>query len=180
MVDPEPVTATGVIRNLNIAANGGGGDGKLSATVVGSSKIVPNQEAPRSDHPTAAGDTVAPPATEQAAATDNAAAADPNELKPNVPAEDTAALPPLQQSNQLENAGGTPAARLHRAQRRKRRWRTFLQAREKEEGDQQAEPVLGKVCEANLSRLRPVARVKKVPAAGGQELSRPSGTFCRC
>ncbi|MGA3195271.1 MAG: outer membrane protein assembly factor BamD [Terriglobales bacterium] len=107
MVDPEPVTATGVIRNLNIAANGGGGDGKLSATVVDSSKIVPNQEAPRSDHPTAAGDTVAPP--DQVAATDTAAA-DPNELKPNVPAEDTAALPPLQQSNQLENAGGTPAA----------------------------------------------------------------------
>jgi hypothetical protein len=32
-------------------------------------------------------------------------AADPNELKPNVEA-DPSALPPLQQSNQLDNSGG--------------------------------------------------------------------------
>jgi len=35
--------------------------------------------------------------------------ADPNELKPNVLA-DPNALPPLQQSNQLENGGGAPGA----------------------------------------------------------------------
>jgi hypothetical protein len=35
--------------------------------------------------------------------------ADPNELKPNVEA-DPNALPPLQQSNQLENGGGAPGA----------------------------------------------------------------------
>jgi hypothetical protein len=35
--------------------------------------------------------------------------ADPNELKPNVAA-DPNALPPLQQSNQLDSSGGAPSA----------------------------------------------------------------------
>ncbi len=110
MVDPEPITATNVIRGLSQAANGGGG--KLSATVV-DGKITPNQEAPRSDTSAATADTAAP-APEQPAGTAAAAnelkpnVPDANELKPNVEAADPSALPPLQQSNQLE--GGTPAA----------------------------------------------------------------------
>jgi outer membrane protein assembly factor BamD len=117
MVDPEPVTATGVIRGLSQAANGGKGDGKLSATVI-DGKIVPNEPAPRSDNPTAAGDTTAPPAQNQPAAADTASATnelkpnvvDPNELKPNVDAADSSTLPPLQQSNQLASGSGTPSA----------------------------------------------------------------------
>src|SRR5271157_4358084 len=118
MVDAEPVTATDVIKNLARVSAAGGGDGKLSATIV-DGKVEPNQPAPRSDNPTAAGDTVAPPAQDQPAGTGTAPgtasaaneltpnAADPNELKPNVDAADPNALPPLQQSNQLENASGS-------------------------------------------------------------------------
>ena len=117
MIDPEPVTATGVLKGLSKAANAGGGDGKLSATVV-DGKIVPNQAAPRSDNPTAAGDTAPPPSQDQPAAANSASAAnelkpnvvDPNELKPNVDAADPTVLPPLQQSNQLESGSGTPSA----------------------------------------------------------------------
>jgi len=117
MVDQEPVTATGVIRDLALSANGrGSADAKLGATVINGGKIEPNQPAPRSDSETAAG------APGQAAATDTTPAAtaanelkpnmaDPNELKPNVDA-DPNPLPPLQQSNQLENAaaGGTSSS----------------------------------------------------------------------
>jgi outer membrane protein assembly factor BamD len=113
MVDPEPMTATKVVRDLAMAAGGGssGGNGKLAATTI-DGKVAPNQEAPRSDNPTPAGDTTAPadqnsPAPRTATSITSgdvkAAAADPNELKPNVET-DPNALPPLQQSNQLENA----------------------------------------------------------------------------
>lgn len=113
LVDSEPVTATGVIRDLARSANGGDADAKLGATVINGGKIEPNQPAPRSDSATAAG----APGQTQAAATDTTPAAtaanelkpnvaDPNELKPNVET-DPNALPPLQQSNQLENASGT-------------------------------------------------------------------------
>ena len=111
MVDPEPETATGVVQSLAKAVNGdAGGGGKLTATTI-DGKVAPNQEAPRSDNPTAAGDTAANPGTGQA---DSAAAAgsdikasvaDSSELKPNVEPEANT-LPPLQQSNQLEDAGG--------------------------------------------------------------------------
>ena len=117
MVDPEPVTATGVVRDLTKAMGGAGGDNKIGVeTINADGKVAPNQEAPRSDAPPA--DAAAPPATEQPlAAPDPATAAaelkpnvaDPNELKPNVEA-DPNALPPLQQSNQLENGGGAPGA----------------------------------------------------------------------
>jgi len=100
MVDPEPVTATGIIKEMAHAAQGGGGDNKLSVETTNGT-IAPNQEAPRSDTPAAA---VAP---EQPAAA--ASVADPNELKPNVEADPTA-LPPLQQSNQLDSSGATSSA----------------------------------------------------------------------
>jgi outer membrane protein assembly factor BamD len=96
MVDPEPVTATGVVRAMATAAGGSGG-GKLTVETTNGT-VAPNQEAPRSDAP---------------AATDSAdvkpAVADPNELKPNVET-DPNALPPLQQSNQLDSSGGTSSA----------------------------------------------------------------------
>jgi hypothetical protein len=57
----------------------------------------PSEAAPRSDTPTATADA-AP-----------AVAADPNELKPNVEP-DPNALPPLQQSNQLETGSGGSSA----------------------------------------------------------------------
>ena len=120
LVDAEPETATKVVSEIAIAA-GGNADGKLNATVV-NGKVGPNQEAPRSDASTATTDATG--ANSQPAAADAATAsapaaneltpavADPNELKPNV--EQDAALPPLQQSNELANgvvaAPGTKSA----------------------------------------------------------------------
>jgi len=90
MVDPAPVNPTEIVHKMTSAAMGG--ENKLSVeTTTGT--VAPNQEAPRSDAPAAA-------------APEQAAAADPNELKPNVEA-DPNALPPLQQSNQLDSSGGS-------------------------------------------------------------------------
>jgi outer membrane protein assembly factor BamD len=115
MVDPAPTNPSDVVRRVAGAA--GLGDNKLGVeTISADGKVAPNQEAPRSDAPPA--DAATAPATEQPlAAPDPATAAaelkpnvaDPNELKPNVEA-DPNALPPLQQSNQLENGGGAPGA----------------------------------------------------------------------
>jgi len=121
LVDPEPETATKVVSEIAIAA-GGNADGKLNATIV-NGKVGPNEAAPRSDSPTATADT-APTANGQPAATDAGTAAapaaneltpnvaDPNELKPNQGQD--AALPPLQQSNELGDtavaAAGTKSA----------------------------------------------------------------------
>ena len=97
LVDPEPVTATGVVRQMTNAASGGGGDNKVTVETT-NGKPVPNEEAPRSDAPAAT-----------ATAEEKPAVADPNELKPNVEA-DPNALPPLQQNNQLEGGGGSSSA----------------------------------------------------------------------
>jgi outer membrane protein assembly factor BamD len=111
MVDAAPVTANEVVRSVATSLGGGGSKVVHVETVDG--KVAPNQEAPRSDATAAtAGQTAAPPA-EQPAAQDAAAelkpnVADPNELKPNVEP-DPNALPPLQQSNQLDS-GGAPSA----------------------------------------------------------------------
>jgi|SRR5450631_96088 outer membrane protein assembly factor BamD len=112
MVDPAPTNPNDVVRKVASAA-GMGGDNKVGVETIGTDgKVLPNQEAPRSDTPPA--DPATAPAPEQpAAAPDPAAAAaelkpsvaDPNELKPNVEA-DPNALPPLQQSNQLDSSGG--------------------------------------------------------------------------
>jgi outer membrane protein assembly factor BamD len=105
MVDPEPVTATGVVKELSSAM--GGGNSKLKVeTVSGTSP--PNQEAPRSDAPVA--NAVPPAAAVPAAAAElKPTAADPNELRPNVEP-DPNALPPLQQSNQLDSGSGATSA----------------------------------------------------------------------
>jgi outer membrane protein assembly factor BamD len=103
MVDPEPETATRVVQQMANAAKGG--DNAVSAETIhtnANGEVAPNQEAPRSDTGTATTD----PATADAKP---AVAADPNELKPNVEP-DANALPPLQQSNQLDSNGGTSAS----------------------------------------------------------------------
>ncbi len=90
MVDPEPETATKVVQQMANAARGLGGDNTVSAETINTNgKVAPNHEAPRSD----------------TAADSKPSVADPNELKPNVEA-DPNALPPLQQSNQLDGSGG--------------------------------------------------------------------------
>ena len=115
MVDSETVTAPGVTRDLVRAVSGGSdAGGKLTATTI-SGTNAPNEPAPRSDTPSA-GDAATPGQTPAASPDATAAAAelkpnvaDPNELKPNV-APDPNALPPLQQSNQLDSsAAGSPS-----------------------------------------------------------------------
>jgi outer membrane protein assembly factor BamD len=121
LVDPEPETATKFVGEIAVAAGRGNADGKLGASVV-SGSVAPNQEAPRSDTPPAASADAAAPAKGQPAATDAGTAsapapaaneltpnvaADPNELKPNV--DQDAALPPLQQSNELSNGAAAAA-----------------------------------------------------------------------
>jgi outer membrane protein assembly factor BamD len=115
MVDPAPTNPGDVVRKVVSAGGMAGGDNKIGVETV-DGKVAPNQEAPRSDAP-AAGDPSAAAPEQPAAAQDPAAAAaelkpnvaDPNELKPNVET-DPNALPPLQQSNQLENGGGASSA----------------------------------------------------------------------
>ena len=109
MVDPVPTNPGDVVRRVASAA-GLGGDNKVGVeTISADGKVAPNQEAPRSDAPPA--DAAPAPAPEQpaAAAELKPNVADPNELKPNVEP-DPSALPPLQQSNQLESGGGATSA----------------------------------------------------------------------
>jgi outer membrane protein assembly factor BamD len=114
MVDPAPTNPNDVVRRVANAA--GGGDGKLGVQTI-DGKVAPNQEAPRSDAPPAPETPAVAPAEQPEAAPDAATAAtelkpnvaDPNELKPNVES-DPNALPPLQQSNQLDSSNGTPSA----------------------------------------------------------------------
>jgi outer membrane protein assembly factor BamD len=111
MVDPAPTNPGDVVRKV-VSAGGMAGDNKIGVETV-DGKIAPNQEAPRSDAPAAAvADApvaAAPPEQPAAAAELKPNVADPNELKPNVEP-DPNALPPLQQSNQLENGGGASSA----------------------------------------------------------------------
>jgi outer membrane protein assembly factor BamD len=116
MVDQETVTATGVVNQMSTAARGGGGDEKVGAERINGT-VAPNQPTPRSDAPAPAADSAAAttpaehPAAQGAPATAELrpTVADPNELKPNVEP-DTTALPPLQQTNQLEGGGTSSSA----------------------------------------------------------------------
>jgi len=101
MVDPVPTNPNDVLRKVVSAGGLAGGDNKVSVETTTPGKVAPNQEAPRSDAPAAAADA--------AAAELKPNVADPNELKPNVEA-DPNALPPLQQSNQLDTSGGASSA----------------------------------------------------------------------
>jgi outer membrane protein assembly factor BamD len=117
LVDQAPVTATDVVKQVSRSA-GMGGENRLGVETTAGT-VVPNQPAPRSDaDPAGASDpAIATVPGEPGAAPDPAAAAaelkptpaDPNELKPNVDA-DPNALPPLQQSNQLDNGGTSSSA----------------------------------------------------------------------
>ncbi|MGO9403490.1 MAG: outer membrane protein assembly factor BamD [Terriglobales bacterium] len=113
MVDPEPVTATDVVRRVTSSMSGGNSpDNKVKVETLNGA-VPQSQEAPRSDAPAA--DSGMATAADQPAAQEPAAAelkpnvADPNELKPNVES-DPNALPPLQQSNQLNSSGGASSA----------------------------------------------------------------------
>jgi outer membrane protein assembly factor BamD len=114
MVDPEPVTAGDVVRDLTKAGLGLGGDNKLTVQTI-NGKVPANEPAPRSDSGTASVDPSVPAPGDQPAPQGPAAAelkpnaADPNELKPNV-ASDPTALPPLQQNNELDMSNGTPSS----------------------------------------------------------------------
>ena len=109
MVDPAPTNPNDVVRKVVSAGGMAGGDNKIGVETV-DGKVAPNQEAPRSDAPAAAADAVvAAPPEQPAAAELRPSVADPNELKPNVEA-DPNALPPLQQSNQLQDGGGASSA----------------------------------------------------------------------
>ena len=114
MIDPPPVTATDVVRSVTASMSA---DNKLGVRTI-NGKVTPNEAAPRSDTPAVATDDTATPAADQAASTPDTTApvaaelkpaADPNELKPNVDA-DPNALPPLQQSNQIDTSNGTTAS----------------------------------------------------------------------
>jgi outer membrane protein assembly factor BamD len=117
LVDQAPVTATDVVKQVSRSA-GMGGENRLGVETTAGT-VAPNQPAPRSDADSAgaADPAIATVPGEPGAAPDPAAAAaelkptpaDPNELKPNVDA-DPNALPPLQQSNQLDNGGGTSSS----------------------------------------------------------------------
>ncbi len=104
LVDQEPVAATGVVRALAMAAGGGSsGTGTVTATtMVG--KDTPNEEAPRSDTGTSANGQDSTAANADAKVELKTGISDANELKPEPEAN---SLPPLQQSNQLENTSGT-------------------------------------------------------------------------
>jgi outer membrane protein assembly factor BamD len=112
MVDPEPVTATGVVRQIAASA-AGGGDNKVTVEAT-NGPIAPNQEPPRSDAGTATADPGAATSVTATTPQDSAnelkpnVAADPNELKPNVQ-NDSNALPPLQQTNMLDSSNGSNA-----------------------------------------------------------------------
>jgi len=114
MVDPAPTNPRDVVGKIAAAALTGSttGDEKTGVIKVNGTPA-PNAETPRSDSPAAAGDAAATPADAAAGTTATAElkanVADPNELKPNVEA-DPNALPPLQQSNQLDNGGGLASA----------------------------------------------------------------------
>ncbi|HYU45604.1 MAG TPA: outer membrane protein assembly factor BamD [Terriglobales bacterium] len=107
MVDPAPVTATDVVKQAATAMSGG--DNKLKVETV-NGIVPPNQEVPRSDAPAPDADAAPPQQPSAAPAPDqpNATAGevkpnvpDPNELKPNVPA-DPNALPPPTQTNEIQ------------------------------------------------------------------------------
>ena len=122
LVDPTPVSASEVVQAATHAMIGAPavGTGKVAVETVGTGAPPAGESTPRSDAPPVgdAAPTGASPGN--AAETANTPAAgelvpnvapDANELKPNVAPEDSNALPPPQQVNELDNqAAGSPAA----------------------------------------------------------------------
>ncbi len=111
LVDPTPTTPGDILRNAT-AAGFSMSDNKVNVERT-SGAVKPNEPAPRSDTATADSPKTTTDATasvpgQPASADLKATVADPNELKPNVQPDPTA-LPPLQQSNQLDSSS-TPGA----------------------------------------------------------------------
>jgi outer membrane protein assembly factor BamD len=105
MIDPAPVTATDVVKKVSRSAMGGG-DSKVTvettdAGTAGATSATASDPAVA----TVPGEPGAAPNPAAAAAELKPTPADPNELKPNVEAAEPNALPPLQQSNQMDNGG---------------------------------------------------------------------------
>ena len=162
LVDPAPVTAVQVVKNVTNSM--GGGDGKVSVETI-DGKVAPNQEAPRSDAPAPAESTagatpaVAAPEQPAVAAELKPSAPDPNELKPNVDP-DPNALPPLVQSNQLDSgASGTvssssPAKTEEMAD-------ISSSKKKKKKGLGEAEPVLA-ICNVRIM-MEDVAGAARLP-----------------
>jgi len=130
LVDPTPMSATQVMQAATRAAIGTGtGSQSLSIETVKGGVPGADQPAPRSDTPVAADTTAASPAADASAPTasqpdpnelqPNAGPADPNELKPNVGDDNSQALPPPQQVNEIQSGatagsaagGGTGSAK---------------------------------------------------------------------
>jgi len=133
LVDPQPMSATDVVREaakaaMNVGASGG--SNAASVETVGTGAPPPNQPTPRSDAPaqpeTAPADSSNASAGTTSANTDTnsspAAQPDANELKPNVPSSDASELkpnvptdggqplPPPTQVNEVQPSGNSAAA----------------------------------------------------------------------
>jgi len=119
LVDPKPVSATEVVREATRAmapAASDNGSGSVAVETIGTGAPPANQAPPRSDAPFGSGAPAetAPPADNSAAQPGNNeltpnVPADPNELKPNVSDENTQALPPPQQVNEIQTGSGAAA-----------------------------------------------------------------------
>ena len=132
LVDPTPMSASQVVQQATRAAMGssGGDSHSVSVETVNGGAPGPDQPAPRSDAPvpsdaapadnSASANSSSPPAAAQPDPNElkpNAGPADPNELKPNVSNDNSQALPPPQQVNEIQGGaarqpttGGTSAA----------------------------------------------------------------------
>ena len=116
LVDPKETSAKDIVQEANRAAMGKSADSdKESASVetIKGAAPGPDDPAPRSDTPPAAGDSAvkgtvvdnsAPPSPSQPGAAELKpdATPDPNELKPNVTAENTQPLPAPPQVNEIQ------------------------------------------------------------------------------
>jgi outer membrane protein assembly factor BamD len=120
LVDPKETSAKDIVQEANRAAMGKSADSdKESASVetIKGAAPGPDDPAPRSDTPPATGDSAvkgtvvdnsAPPQAQPGAVEPKPdATPDPNELKPNVTAENTQPLPAPPQVNEIQTPGAT-------------------------------------------------------------------------
>jgi outer membrane protein assembly factor BamD len=118
LVDPAPMSASQVVQQATRAAMGVGAADSHSVSVETVNGVPgPDQPAPRSDTPvpaaadnSATADSSVPPAAAPADPNElkpNTGPADPNELKPNVSDDNSQALPPPQQVNEIQSGAAT-------------------------------------------------------------------------
>jgi outer membrane protein assembly factor BamD len=122
LINPTPVSATGIVQAANrvaIGAKGSGSESISAKTINGVGAPPENQPAPRSDTPTTADvppvHSSAPPPdpnelkptnTDATADAKTAATPDPNELKPNVSPDPAPAQAPAQVNEITQGSGG--------------------------------------------------------------------------